>query len=123
MRVVRYVILRHEGIERPHFDLMFQKDQGDDGLLTTWRSEVWPIGEATGKVEKLDDHRGTYLDYEGPVSNGRGHVRRVEAGTCQVFPYVAHQWTAKLLEPGPARILFIERSPFEYWVATVKATE
>jgi hypothetical protein len=32
----RYVILRHEGIDQPHFDLMFEAAPG--ALLATWRS-------------------------------------------------------------------------------------
>ncbi|HKI33113.1 MAG TPA: hypothetical protein VKA46_14775, partial [Gemmataceae bacterium] len=33
-------------------------------------------------AEPSFDHRRTYLDYEGPVSGGRGTVTRWDAGTC-----------------------------------------
>jgi hypothetical protein len=77
----RFVILRHEGVARPHFDLMIESQPG--GPLETWRSDVWPIEMPTPLVH-LPPHRRAYLDYEGPVSNDRGFVRRVETGTCTV---------------------------------------
>ena len=74
---LRYVILRHEDIAEPHFDLMFETSPG--GALATWRSDVWPIERPT-PVLRLADHRQDYLTYEGPISNDRGSVRRVESG-------------------------------------------
>ncbi len=74
----RYVILHHTGVAEPHFDLMFEIEAG--GALKTYRSMVWPIIEPT-PVFSLPDHRREYLDYEGPVSNNRGRVARVESGT------------------------------------------
>jgi hypothetical protein len=80
---LRYVILRHDGVPEPHFDLMFETAEGS--ALATWRSPLWPpVSEQ--RVEKLPDHRREYLDYEGPVSNDRGRVARVECGTYETFP-------------------------------------
>ena len=75
-KALRYVVLRHVGHDRPHFDLMLERDGGS---LRTFRVEKWPV---TGRQEltPLADHRRVYLGYEGPVSGGRGSVRRVEAG-------------------------------------------
>jgi hypothetical protein len=75
---LRYVILRHEGIDSPHFDLMFELTPG--GLLATWRSDAWPIEQPTPLL-RLGDHRRDYLTFEGPLTGNRGSVRRVEAGT------------------------------------------
>jgi hypothetical protein len=116
MRIVRYVILHHHDIAAPHYDLLFEQEE--QPALTTFRSPAWPISEPT-RVEKLADHRRAYLDYEGPVSGGRGRVTRIESGQCQVFPYVRNQYSAKLLEPPPARLLIIEQSPYDYWVAAI----
>ena len=74
---LRYVILRHEGIDEPHFDLMFETSSGS--ALATWRCESWPI-ETTAALVRLPDHRRAYLDYEGPISGDRGHVTRVTTG-------------------------------------------
>ncbi|HVT88723.1 MAG TPA: hypothetical protein VHD56_07730 [Tepidisphaeraceae bacterium] len=78
---LRYVISRHEGVEEPHYDLMFETAPGSQ--LSTWRSPSWPILERT-RLTKLRDHRRMYLDYEGPIPGDRGHVLRIGAGTCTV---------------------------------------
>src|SRR5258706_5113599 len=77
---LRFAILHHTGVPTPHFDLMFETAPGSP--LATWRSPVWPILQPT-PIERLDDHRRDYLDYQGPVSNDRGHVRRVAGGEVQ----------------------------------------
>lgn len=74
---LRFAILRHEGIPDPHFDLMFET--GPDSPLATWRSPTWPPLADT-PLTPLPDHRRAYLTYEGPVSGGRGSVRRVASG-------------------------------------------
>jgi hypothetical protein len=75
---LRYVVLRHEGIAQPHFDLMFET--APDSPLATWRADRWPIHHGSA-LTKLPDHRRAYLEYEGPLSGDRGQVSRVTAGT------------------------------------------
>jgi hypothetical protein len=75
--ILRYAILHHTQIPSPHFDLLFQSTPCSP--LITWRSPIWPILNPT-PLERLADHRPAYLDYEGPVSNNRGEVRRIAAG-------------------------------------------
>lgn len=77
----RYVVLLHKGIPEPHFDLMFEWRSGSD--LVTLRLNEWPITPRTLQ-ERLPDHRRLYLDYEGPISGGRGEVRRITSGHCIV---------------------------------------
>lgn len=77
MSQLQYVILRHEGIPSPHFDLMFETELG--GALITYRSAVWPLENRT-ELQKLNDHRRAYLTFEGPLSGNRGTVRRVVRG-------------------------------------------
>ena len=79
--LLRFVVLRHEQIDSPHFDLMFETSAGS--ALTTWRSERWPVDRPT-VLTRLGEHRRAYLDYEGTVSDGRGMVRRVARGTCRI---------------------------------------
>ena len=80
----RFVILHHEmplGDERPsHWDFMLQ--WGD--VLKTWALQEPPEAGKTTGATALDDHRAAYLDYEGPVSGGRGSVTRWDAGTYQL---------------------------------------
>ena len=74
---LRFVVLRHDGIPDPHFDLMFETSPGSS--LVTWRSARWPIDRETPLV-RIAEHRRSYLDYQGPVSGGRGQVHRVTTG-------------------------------------------
>jgi hypothetical protein len=71
----RFVILQHD---HPflHWDLMLEV--GD--ALRTWRLLEEPALGKVIAIEPLGDHRKLYLDYEGPVSGGRGAVRRWDAG-------------------------------------------
>jgi len=74
-------VLRHDGIDHPHLDLMVETSP--DSLLATWRLETWPvIGEIP--AVRLADHRRRYLDYEGPLSDNRGFVRQIESGDCDL---------------------------------------
>lgn len=79
----RFVILRHEvpsDFSRgSHFDLMFEVG----GQLLTWAVDELPtLGGPAVPATPLPPHRIAYLDYEGPLSNGRGTVRRIVRGTC-----------------------------------------
>jgi len=81
----RYVILYHEvppGRERAsHWDLMLEQN----GTLRTWALSERPGSATVIAAEALPDHRIDYLDYEGPVSNDRGHVARWDAGEYQLL--------------------------------------
>jgi len=72
----RYVILTHDH-PFPHWDLMLE----DGGTLRTWRLLSEPGAGRVVPAERLGDHRLAYLDYEGPVSGGRGVVARWDHGT------------------------------------------
>ncbi len=83
----RFVILEHD---HPvlHWDLMLQ--EGD--VLRTWRLAEPPSGGAfTIAAEPLPDHRLIYLDYEGPVSGGRGIVKRWDGGKYECID--DNQWS------------------------------
>jgi hypothetical protein len=72
----RFVILEHDH-PHLHWDLMFEVG----AILRTWRLEAPPLSSPSIPAEPLGDHRLHYLDYEGPVSGGRGTVQRWDAGT------------------------------------------
>lgn len=78
-----FVIHVHRGYGADHYDLMIEQGQA----LATWRladrPEDLPSGTAM-PAEKLADHRSAYLEYEGPVSQGRGEVSRLDRGACDV---------------------------------------
>ena len=80
----RFVILRHEPSPDSdrvlHWDLMLESGP----VLHTWALSQEPTTGRTIDTEPLSDHRKAYLDYEGPVSGNRGHVRRWDHGTYEV---------------------------------------
>jgi len=78
---LHYVILHHHGIDLPHCDALFETAEGSP--LAGWRLDRWPPADRD-RATPLPDHRRIYLDYEGPISGNRGHVRRIAAGTCLV---------------------------------------
>ena len=86
----RFVILRHEmpkDSPRPsHWDLMLEFD----GVLLTWELPTLAFESLPASFERLNicrlaDHRLAYLSYEGPVSNDRGEVQRIDAGRFEVL--------------------------------------
>jgi hypothetical protein len=111
----RYVILRHEGIPDPHFDVMVEATPGSP--LLTWRTPEWPIGRETN-LTKLDEHRRMYLDYEGGVSRGRGFVTRVAHGTCDVQWATNAQGLITFITPNPPRGLQLKHLDGAHWIAT-----
>ena len=83
--MARFVVLRHDyprghdDPRGPHFDFMLQIS----GTLKTWALPKPPDADAEMICEALADHRPAYLDFEGPVSGGRGTVTRWDGGTFQ----------------------------------------
>ncbi|HEV3162430.1 MAG TPA: DNA polymerase ligase N-terminal domain-containing protein [Isosphaeraceae bacterium] len=83
----RFVILEHQW-KGVHWDLMLEVSGG----LRTWAIDL-PITPDTDLPARfLADHRLAYLDYEGPISGGRGTVRRWDRGE-----YEVRAWTPELV--------------------------
>lgn len=74
----RYVVLRHSGVDEPHFDFLFETADGSP--LVTFRLAEWPISEPVEAIQ-LKDHRRAYLTFEGPIPGDRGRVDRMAEGT------------------------------------------
>jgi hypothetical protein len=109
---IQYVILWHDGIAEPHFDLMFETLPGS--ALSTWRSLYWPIESATPAL-RLKDHRRAYLDFEGDLSDRRGRVTRVAAGACEVHVGEGGVWRITLLTGSPLCRLIVRQVHAEAW--------
>ena len=84
METRRFVVLRHEpGVAGPselHWDLMLEF--GDS--LRTWALQSEPHAGTRTAADELPRHRSAYLDYEGPISGGRGSVSRFDRGSFDV---------------------------------------
>jgi hypothetical protein len=120
----RFVLLYHEcptGYVRPsHWDLMLEA--GD--VLETWALAALPrdwhpahaqtvvryptcpplASGNTVSAEHLAAHRLAYLDYDGPISGGRGEVVRVAAGTYIQLSHGDEVWDVSLDDGGPTSV-------------------
>ena len=112
MALLRYAVLRHEAIDDPHFDLMFERSPGSP--LMTWRSREWPIAIPL-PVVRLADHRSAYLEYEGEVSGNRGFVRRVEGGEYELEEHDPGRLILAFPRRAPPARLVLTRVDLEQW--------
>ncbi len=82
-----FVLLKHDLPEGSaidsHWDLMIQ----DGDHLATWRLKFDLFQTAQQTAERIDNHRLTYLTFEGPISNNRGTVRRAVRGEFRVYTW------------------------------------
>ena len=94
--MTRFVILHHRlppgGDRQSHWDLMIECE----GELLTWALDESPKLNSRISAIELANHRLDYLQYEGPVSGGRGDVRRVESGLCTILYRDGRQMLAEL---------------------------
>jgi hypothetical protein len=93
-----FVLLYHDQAGSAHWDLMI--DRGT--ALATWQLLDPPetlavMGGSPIRARRLADHRRIYLDYEGPVSEDRGHVRRIDRGECLALEASPTSWTIRLI--------------------------
>lgn len=73
----RFVVLQHDSPDGLHWDFMLETGS----MLATWALPLPPNVNHECPAQSLADHRTEYLEYEGPVSDGRGTVVRWDAGT------------------------------------------
>lgn len=91
----RFVIQMHQRQDQPtHWDLMLEKDD----VLKTFRMPMAPesIAGQAAEVILIKDHPLRFLTYQGPVNQGQGQVRIVEAGTYKTIDYATDYWTIEL---------------------------
>ena len=79
----RFAVVEHDH-PTPHWDLFLE----DGPALRSWRLLSRPAAGPVIVAEPTPAHRLVYLDYEGPVSGGRGTVTRFDAGP---FEWVVDQ--------------------------------
>ena len=107
-------VLRHDGIPEPHYDLLIETSR--KARVPTWRLPVWPITGATRAI-RLEDHRRHYLQYSGPISGNRGHVRGVEFGTHRTRRARMH-WRVEFHSHSAIRGCELKRLKGREWEAT-----
>ena len=112
-----FVILEHSGLGATHYDLMLEQE---GAALATWQLDRVPGDLAAGEsapARRLPDHRREYLAYEGPVSRGRGQVRRVEAGTYELLGAEEGLWQVRFAGAALAGLFELRRvgPPADAW--------
>ena len=87
----RFAILTHD---HPffHWDLLLEAGE----VAWTWRLLDEPGPDREVRAERIGNHRLLYLDYEGPVSGGRGWVTRWDAGTYRILDETHDRLTVQL---------------------------
>ncbi len=106
----RFVVLTHD---HPfvHWDLMLEQEDS----LRTWRLMQPPDVHGPIDAEALPDHRLAYLDYEGPVSGGRGAVERWDAGTYEIVESIADSLVVRLSGRKLVGLATLERANQRPW--------
>ncbi len=85
--------------------------QGPDQPLATWQLLSPPELLAAGQqmpARRIQDHRQAYLDYQGPVSKGRGSVQFLDRGQYELLYADQGRWSVRLdgtLLKGPYELL------------------
>ncbi len=72
----RFAVLEHSwnGV---HWDLLLETVPEEP--LRTWAIDAPIVFDVELLASSLADHRAIYLDYEGPIADGRGSVRRIDS--------------------------------------------
>lgn len=97
-----------------------------EGRLLTWNLDALPdpwaeaIGEPPGggssvAAAAIADHRLAYLEYEGPISGGRGTVRRIDAGTCVMMHFAADHYKGAITGDRLRGTILLERIEAAVW--------
>jgi hypothetical protein len=97
-------------------------ESGD--VLRTWALAELPV--ATGdavEAKQLADHRLAYLEYEGPISGGRGTVSRADAGTFETVVEASDGWefrfSGRMLR-GRCRLRHVGQ---DQWTLTIESID
>jgi hypothetical protein len=81
-----FALLEHSTTEGVHWDFLVERPHSQ--RLPTWRLVQNPLS-GTGPIDaqRIGEHRRFYLDYEGPISGGRGEVRRIDRGEATILAW------------------------------------
>ena len=90
-----FVLLEHTTREGVHWDFIIQVPARES--LPTWRLLQDPL-TTPGDIpaEPIADHPPHFLDYEGPLREGRGSVRRLDRGAATVMSFDSPNLRAEL---------------------------
>jgi hypothetical protein len=106
----RFAVLEHNHPTR-HWDFFLEEGEA----LLTWRLSAPPESGVIVDALEMPDHRCLYLDYEGPVSGGRGSVTRWDGGTFEWEMSERDQLTVRLCGGRLRGVFRLERLEGDNW--------
>lgn len=121
------VILLHTppkgGVDDAHYDLLVEPPAPflppDADRLWAARLPVPPCGWADAGIFpllRIPPHRREYLTYEGPVSGGRGDVKRVDGGSARTLVWTADAIVWEMNLRGFQGRISLRRTAGEQWL-------
>jgi len=113
---MRFVVQEHRKDQNVHWDLMLEESEH----LATWQVTAPPIqwGGIPLTCQKIFDHRLKYLTYEGLLSDKRGEVRILVAGTYQLVQISNDQWQVRLESDSISGLLGLRKIREDQWQLT-----
>ena len=90
-----FVLLEHTTSHDVHWDFIIEMPGRE--LLPTWRLLKNPL-ETSDEIpaETIADHPPHFLEYEGPLREGRGSVRRLDRGAATILHFDSRGLCAEL---------------------------
>jgi hypothetical protein len=120
MRTLPTVVLAHWRASDLHYDWLLAPPGDPEALLWTarvWRPpRDWSCAGAWG-LEVAAPHRRRYLTYQGPLSRGRGSVRRVARGHFAPLLWGASRMELRLWLNGATGWVVLWRVAPDRWMA------
>lgn len=109
----RFVILHHRVDGGEHWDMMLE--HGD--VLLTWQLLTEPRGTDCLPItaRRIRDHRKAYLEYEGPIGEDRGDVRRIDSGGVEIEEFTGESCCFRLSGGRMAGSFSLRRNPSGSW--------
>jgi hypothetical protein len=103
----RFALLTHDSPRGLHYDFFLE----EGGMLKTWALPQLPEPGREMACESLADHRLLYLDYQGPISGGRGTVVRWDQGTFTIRTWACDELLVELAGAKLAGRVELRRQP------------
>ena len=125
------VLLRHDLPDGTwHVDWLIGGDPGGVEPLIAFRLASRPDELQPGQsiiAERLPDHRPLYLTYEGPVSGGRGIIKRLVSGQVAGLSQRGQRWAMTVEWSGSRNAadcgqLVLEKKNGDQWQLTLASS-